>query len=81
MFKMIMAEKEQTFAKLRKIYKINQYDPPCFQFKLLKSRIILLETETVLNNKFDKYFAPFLLADKTNFRRFTIKPGNLRKLI
>ena len=54
---MIMAEKEKIFAKLRKIYKINQYDPPLFSIELLKSRIILSKTETVLNNKFDKNFA------------------------
>ena len=52
-----MAEKEQIFAKLWKIYKINQYGYLCFQFKLLKSRIILLKTETILNNKFSKNFA------------------------
>ena len=54
----IMAEKEQIFAKLRKIRLISiNMIHPCFQFKLLKSRIIILKTETVLNNKISKNLA------------------------
>ena len=33
-----MAETEQIFAKLRKIYKINQYDPPLFTIRIVKKQ-------------------------------------------
>ena len=33
-----MAEKEQIFEKLRKIYKINQYDPPLFSIEIIKKQ-------------------------------------------
>ena len=38
MSKMIVAEKEQIFAKLRKIYKVNQYDTPLFSIQILKKQ-------------------------------------------
>ena len=33
-----MAEKIQIFAKLRKIYKINQYGPPLFSIQIVKKQ-------------------------------------------
>ena len=33
-----MAEKEQFFAKLRRIYKISQYDSPLFSIQIVKKQ-------------------------------------------
>ena len=35
---MIMPEKEQIFAKLWKIHKINQYDQPLFSVQVVKKQ-------------------------------------------
>ena len=35
---MTVAEKEQIFAKLRKIYKISQYEPPLFSIQVVKKQ-------------------------------------------
>ena len=61
-----MAEKEQFFLQNYGGYtkSVNMIHP-YFQFKLLKSRIILLKTETVLNNKTrQKVLLGFLFADR-----------------
>ena len=38
MSNMIMTGKQQVFAKLGTIYKINQYDPPLFSTEIVKKQ-------------------------------------------